>query len=110
VLTEEPDSTKVWHDLAYYKRIRPFTPWILPLMPLLEIAYGCFLPQSLAHDPGVQELNELGCLIFGLFNDVASLEKDDTGLPCPNAVLMHRHHTGATLQESVTVIAEWTTP
>nr|BAP82230.1 terpene synthase [Streptomyces sp. ND90] len=106
-LTEEPLAAEEWRGLDFYAKIRPFTPGVLPFMPLLEIADDCFIPQEVWEDPRLRKLEENACLVFGMFNDVASLEKDDTGGPAPNVVLMHQHETACALPDSIEAIAQW---
>ncbi|QCX74752.1 Pentalenene synthase [Streptomyces sp. YIM 121038] len=106
-LTEEPLAAEQWMGLDFYAKIRPFTPGVLPFMPLLEIADDCFIPQTAWEDPRLRKLEENACLLFGMFNDVASLEKDDNGGPAPNVVLMHQHENACTLSDSIEAIAQW---
>lgn len=104
-LTEEPLCSERWMDIGFYEQIRPFTPGVLPFMPLAEIADGCFLAPAVWEDPRLKELEETACVVFGMFNDVASLEKDETGGPVPNVVLMHQQQFSNTVGESVSAIA-----
>jgi hypothetical protein len=105
VLTLEPLAAERWQDLDFYRRTRPDACWVPPFMSLVEIAYDCYLPSELAL--AVKRFEELGCLLFSLFNDVASLAADDTGMPVGNAVLIHRQATGCTTDESIAAIMAW---
>ncbi|MEV0500772.1 terpene synthase family protein [Streptomyces spectabilis] len=103
---EEPRASAEWKGPEFYEQIRPFTPGVLPFMPLMEIADDCLLPPHVVRDPRLARVEELACVIFGHFNDVASLDKDDRkGEPVPNIVLMHQHAHRGTVAESVAAVA-----
>ena len=102
VLTLEPLAAERWQGLEFYRKVKPAACWVPPFIPLVEIAETCFLPPAVAHDPDLARFEALGCLLFGLFNDVVSLAADDTGSPVCNAVLMHRAERSGSTRQSIT--------
>jgi hypothetical protein len=88
VVSQEHRAYRDWQDFEFYAAVRPDSSGLIPYLTFIEVMEGCPLSPAAADDPRLSRLHQVTALIFGLFNDVMSLDKERTGGPAFNAVLI----------------------
>ena len=106
IVWEEPKASLSWQDRHYYEAVRPMVSQLLWYCLFVQIADGCYLPETIDEDERVQRLGSLMTLLYSLINDVMSISKDEAGRPVLNAVLMHMHRERCS-EEAIAAVARW---
>ena len=107
LIWDEPQAARAWQDLNFYGTVRPLSTNVLWYLPFIEIADDCPLPAQIVNSAAMQDLNKLCSLTFGLFNDILSFSKENTGRPVLNAALMHMHQRGCDERAAFDEITHW---
>lgn len=107
IILEEPAAYLQWQNMEFYRDVRPESTGFIMYLSFMEITDRCYLPRVAASDERIRRLRNIAALIFGLFNDVLSMTKENTGKPAFNAVLIKQHETSCSLANAVAEITDW---